>query len=181
MDGGGTGQLLREAAAGQVHVNRTPERDCASSEAVYTAGGWMPSALAPLLRAVACVGPAPVTRSAMSACRPRSSAVRASEPVSRTAGLPSLDYDHDRSHLGEFRSQLGLQVFEKPSGRPDLNRRPLDPQNGGVGVFAAQRRSACRIRRVATCGLFGRMDAVWSPSGPQRNRGSGHYLVSGLT
>ena len=35
---------------------------------------------------------------------------------------------HDRSHLGEFRSQLGLQAFEKPSGRPDLNRRPLDPQ-----------------------------------------------------
>jgi hypothetical protein len=35
---------------------------------------------------------------------------------------------HDRSHLGEFRSQLSLQAFEKPSGRPDLNRRPLDPQ-----------------------------------------------------
>jgi Asp-tRNA(Asn)/Glu-tRNA(Gln) amidotransferase A subunit family amidase len=29
------------------------------------------------------------------------------------------------------------------SGRPDLNRRPLAPQNGGVGVFAVQRRSAC--------------------------------------
>src|SRR5262245_18880076 len=29
------------------------------------------------------------------------------------------------------------------SGRPDLNLRPLDPQNGGVGAFASQRRSAC--------------------------------------
>jgi hypothetical protein len=36
-------------------------------------------------------------------------------------------------------------------------------------AIAAQRRSACRTRRVATCGSFGRMDTVWSPSGPQRN------------
>ena len=43
------------------------------------------------------------------------------EEQARTVG-------HDRSHLGEFRSHLGLQAFEKPSGRPDLNRRPLDPQ-----------------------------------------------------
>jgi hypothetical protein len=44
-----------------------------------------------------------------------------------------------------------------------MNRRPLDPQNGGVGVFAAQRHSACRIWRAAACGLFGYMDTVWSP------------------
>ena len=29
---------------------------------------------------------------------------------------------------GGFRSHFGVQVFEKQSGRPDLNRRPLDPQ-----------------------------------------------------
>ena len=49
-----------------------------------------------------------------------------------------------------------------------MNRRPLDPQKGGVGVFAVQRRSGCRARRVVTCGLFGRLYSVWSPSGPQR-------------
>src|SRR5215469_7102941 len=32
------------------------------------------------------------------------------------------------------------------SGRPDLNRRPLDPQNGGVRVCSAQERSAERAR-----------------------------------
>ena len=50
-----------------------------------------------------------------------------------------------------------------------MNRRPLDPQNGGVGVFAAQTRSACRTRRAATCGLFGRVHAVWSPSDPMEH------------
>ena len=29
---------------------------------------------------------------------------------------------------GRFRSHFGVQAFEKQSGRPDLNRRPLDPQ-----------------------------------------------------
>ena len=61
------------------------------------------------------------------------------------------------------------QAASDLSGRPDLNRRPLDPRNGGVGVFAAQMRSACEGRRVATCGLFGGMDTVWSPGGPQRS------------
>ena len=65
----------------------------------------------------------------------------------------------------------GGEIFSKKigyqSGRSDLNRRPLDPQDRGVGVFAAQRRSACRTRRAVTCGLFGRTYTVWSPSGPQ--------------
>jgi hypothetical protein len=42
----------------------------------------------------------------------------------------------------QFRSQFGVQAFEKPSGRPDLNRRPLDPQvtiRASLGV--AQERS----------------------------------------
>src|SRR5215467_14557998 len=29
---------------------------------------------------------------------------------------------------GSFHPQFRVQVFEKPSGWPDLNRRPLDPQ-----------------------------------------------------
>jgi hypothetical protein len=67
------------------------------------------------------------------------------------------------------------------SGRPDLNRRPLDPQNGGVGVLAAQSRPACRTRRAATCGLFSRMCAVWSPRGPQEEDERRHFLLRGLT
>ena len=30
---------------------------------------------------------------------------------------------------GSFHSQFRVRVFEKPSGRPDLNRRPLDPHH----------------------------------------------------
>src|SRR5262245_25752311 len=34
----------------------------------------------------------------------------------------------------------------------------------------AQRRSGCRARRVATCGLFDRLYSVWSPSDPKGAR-----------
>lgn len=40
---------------------------------------------------------------------------------------------------------------------------PLDPQDVGVGVFAAQQRSASLTRRSVTCGLLGHVHAVWSP------------------
>jgi len=43
--------------------------------------------------------------------RPR----RAADPIPGRA-------NHDHSHLVP-------KAFEKPSGRPDLNRRPLDPQS----------------------------------------------------
>ena len=47
------------------------------------------------------------------------------------------------------------------SGPPTVPRQsPGDPQNGGVGVFAAQRRSASWARWAATCGLFRRMQGV---------------------
>lgn len=37
---------------------------------------------------------------------------------------------------------------------PDLNRRPLDPQDGGSGVIAAQSVFAVRAWCSPTCGLF---------------------------
>jgi hypothetical protein len=46
--------------------------------------------------------------------------------------------------MAGFVPNSGYKCSKNPSGRPDLNRRPLDPQDGGVGVFAAQKRSAWR-------------------------------------
>ena len=64
----------------------------------------------------------------------------------------------------------GVSSFEKTlyqSGRPDLNRRPLDPQDMAVGIQPGQ----CRLREdalgAATCGLSGWMHSVWSQSGPK--------------
>ena len=45
----------------------------------------------------------------------------------------------------------GEEAFEKRSGRRDLNPRPLDPQDGGVGVFAAQRGSGVKRDFACTC------------------------------
>ncbi len=56
------------------------------------------------------------------------------------------------------------------SGRRDLNPRPLDPQDGGVGIFAAQPGRGGIARCSITCGLSGRARSVWSPNGPQRWR-----------
>ena len=70
----------------------------------------------------------------------------------------------ERSHADSGALFLHSKLTSDQSGRPDLNRRPLDSQIGGVGVFAAQWHSACRTRRAATCGLSGRMHGVWSPA-----------------
>ena len=53
------------------------------------------------------------------------------------------------------------------AGRWDLNPRPLDPQDGGVGVFAAQPGYAGIAGCSITCGLSGRVRVVWSPNGSQ--------------
>jgi hypothetical protein len=66
-------------------------------------------------------------------------------------------------YTGHIRSKKSTYL----SGRRDLNPRPLDPQNGGVGLLAGHRHSDCRTRRGATCGLFGCAHGVWSPDGPQ--------------
>src|SRR5262249_14765550 len=52
-----------------------------------------------------------------------------------------------------------------PSRLLDLNWPPFTSRTGGVGVCAAQERSAERARWAAICGLFGRMYVVWSPAG----------------
>jgi len=52
-------------------------------------------------------------------------------------------------------------------GRLDLNRRPLDPQDGGSRVIRAHHVFFVQRSRSLTCGLFSAWHAVWSPSGPQ--------------
>src|SRR5215471_6880036 len=59
---------------------------------------------------------------------------------------------------------------ENPSGRPDLNRRPLDPQDGGLAGIPAQSVIFVHAYRLPTCGLFSALHGVWSPSGPQSAR-----------
>jgi hypothetical protein len=57
------------------------------------------------------------------------------------------------------------------SGRPDLNRRPLDPQEVGLAVLTGQWGSGDLVLRVPTCWLSGHMHSVWSQSGPKRSPG----------
>ena len=64
----------------------------------------------------------------------------------------------------------GRNIFEKldyQSGRPDLNRRPLDPQEVGLAVLTGQRGSDSPALGAPTCRLFGHMHSVWSQSGPK--------------
>ena len=55
--------------------------------------------------------------------------------------------------------------------------RPLDPQDCGLGVSADQSGHGGRVMGVLTCSLSGRMNAVWSPDGPQD--GGRLYVISG--
>jgi hypothetical protein len=73
---------------------------------------------------------------------------------------------------GWFRSQFGVQAFEKPSGRPDLNRRPLDPQDMGLTVLTGQWGSGGPALGAPTCWLSGQVHSVWSQSGPKRSPGA---------
>jgi hypothetical protein len=59
---------------------------------------------------------------------------------------------------------LGLLRYQvRPAGRT------LDPQDGGLGVIAAQGVFFVRRSRAPTCGLFTVTHAVWSPDGPQES------------
>jgi hypothetical protein len=55
-------------------------------------------------------------------------------------------------------------------GYPDWNRRPLDPQDCGLGVLAGQSGSGGGAVGVPRCRLSGWVHGVWSPSGPQGSR-----------
>ena len=48
-----------------------------------------------------------------------------------------------------------------------MNRRPLDPQDCGLGVDAGPPRHVGGAVGAPTCGSSGRAHCVWSPSGPQ--------------
>ena len=65
----------------------------------------------------------------------------------------------------QFRSQFRVQVFEKLSGRPDLNRRPLDPQEVGLASVqvspAVQGSAGCAHVRVVHSRAY-RVVPKWS-------------------
>ena len=66
------------------------------------------------------------------------------------------------------------------SGRPDLNRRPLDPQDMALAVLPGQRAFRSQAPGVVTCGLSGRAQDVWSQSGPKPGRQVGGYDLLGV-
>jgi hypothetical protein len=69
--------------------------------------------------------------------------------------------------MADFVPILGHKRSKNQSGRPDLNRRPLDPQDGGSGGIAAQSVFFVYSLRSLTCSLFSMWHSVWSPDGPQ--------------
>ena len=103
----------------------------------------------------------------LSGSRATSSGTASRSPASRARGRWR---DRLFTWLLYFRAVHTVLAFEKWSGRRDLNPRPLDPQDGGVGVFAAQHGRTGIARRSVTCGLSGRACNVWSPNGPQAAR-----------
>ena len=74
-----------------------------------------------------------------------------------------------------FAGSCGGEVYSKKchyqSGRPDLNRRPLDPQDMGLAVLTGQWGSDGPALGAPTCWLCGQMHSVWSQSGPKRSPG----------
>ena len=68
--------------------------------------------------------------------------------------------------MAVFVPNSGHKRSKNQSGRPDLNRRPLDPQEVGFGVCPGQSCYAGGALGVPTCGLFSRVHTVWSQSGP---------------
>ena len=74
-----------------------------------------------------------------------------------------------RTRMAPLLALVGVEICSKKlnyqSGRPDLNRRPLDPQEVGFGVCPGQSCYAGGALGVPTCGLFSRAHTVWSQSG----------------
>ena len=77
--------------------------------------------------------------------------------------------------VGSFVGSCVVKIYSKKVdyqlGRPDLNRRPLDPQEVGLAVFTGQRGSGGPALGAPTCRSFGQMHSVWSQSGPKRSPG----------
>jgi hypothetical protein len=61
-----------------------------------------------------------------------------------------------------------------------LNRRPLDPQEVGLGVFTGKDGSKGDAPGVMTCGLFSRVHTVWSQTGPKPCRGRASQRPPGV-
>lgn len=60
-------------------------------------------------------------------------------------------------------AELGIYPYQRTLRNRragGMNPQPLDPQDVGVGVFAAQQRSTGLTRRSVTCGLLGRVHDV---------------------
>ncbi len=99
----------------------------------------------------------------------------------RHGGDGALSED-ERAELARLRRENNDgQTIERPDRRGDdqasdlllrvgmagLNPRPLDPQDGGGAVSAAQPMIRTYVRSSATRVMLARMHRVWSPSGPQ--------------
>jgi hypothetical protein len=59
------------------------------------------------------------------------------------------------------------KIIKEPSGRQDLNLRPLDPQDVGVGIFTSQTGCKDRVPKGPTCVLFASAQDVWSQMVPR--------------
>jgi hypothetical protein len=78
--------------------------------------------------------------------------------------FPALDSRRDLLSVRVTGPDLRFHL----SGRRDLNPRPLNPQDVGVGVFAGQLSNDGGVLGGPACELAGRMYDVWSPGGPQK-------------
>ena len=72
-----------------------------------------------------------------------------------------------RNSFGSPRAFRNASQASYQSGRRDLNPRPLNPQNGGVGVFPGQEGFRGRLESSATWSLFTLVHGVWSQIGPK--------------
>jgi hypothetical protein len=70
-----------------------------------------------------------------------------------------------------------LRQVSDQSGRPDLNRRPLDPQKVGLAVLTGQSGSSGPALGAPTCRLFMRVHTVWSQSAPPKLRDCGDGYI----
>jgi hypothetical protein len=64
---------------------------------------------------------------------------------------------------------MKVEMSELPVGTAGFEPATLDPQDGGLGVTAAQGVFFVRVNCSPTCGLFSVSHAVWSPDGPQES------------
>jgi hypothetical protein len=93
---------------------------------------------------------------------------------------PGPDHKQNGSPFGSHEVLSEPIQASDQSGRPDLNRRPLDPRTGQYAPsqlrgFSLPDTTGGHLRVVLSHGY--RVVPVWSPREDEKR----HYLVSGLT